>query len=161
MSIQIGDKAPGLTLFSSDKQLVSLSNYKGKNVLILFFPLAFTGVCTEELCSVRDQMAVYNSSNAEVLGISVDSVFVLDKYKKDEQLNFALLSDFNKEVSESYGVLYALFPAFEMKGVSKRAAFLLDGEGVVQFVEVCASPGDQPDFQKILSKLNELSPVKL
>ena len=161
MSIQQGDKAPGFTLFSSDKKPVSLSDYQDRNVLILFFPLAFTGVCTEELCSVRDQMAAYNNANAEVLGISVDSVFVLDKYKKDEQLNFALLSDFNKELSENYGVLYDIFPAFEMKGVSKRAAFLIDGEGVVQYVEVCASQGDQPDFQKILSKLNELSPVEL
>ncbi len=161
MSIQIGDTAPDFTLFSSDKKPVSLSDYQGRNVLILFFPLAFTSVCTEELCSVRDHMAAYNSANAEVLGISIDSVFVLDKYKKDEQLNFALLSDFNKEVSESYGVLYDLFPAFEMKGVSKRAAFLIDGEGVVQFVEVCASPEDQPDFHKILLYLNELSTVEL
>lgn len=157
MSIQIGDKAPGFTLFSSDKKQVLLSDYNGKNVLLLFFPFAYTSVCTEELSSVRDQLSVYNNSNAEVLGISVDSLFVLDKFKQDQQLNFELLSDFNKEVSESYGVLYEMFPAFGMKGVSKRAAFLIDGEGMVQYAEVCASPGDQPNFNEILSKLNQLS----
>ena len=157
MSIQMGDKAPGFTLFSSDKKPVSLSDYNGKNVLLLFFPFAYTSVCTEELCIVRDQLSVYNNANAEVLGISVDSLFVLDKYKTDQQLNFELLSDFNKEVSESYGVLYDTFPAFGMKGVSKRAAFLIDEEGLVQYAEVCASPGDQPNFQEILSKLNQSS----
>ena len=156
MSIQTGDKAPGFTLFSSDKKPVSLSDYNGKNVLLLFFPFAYTSVCTEELCIVRDQLSVYNNANAEVLGISVDSLFVLNEFKKDEQLNFDLLSDFNKEVSENYGVLYDMFPAFGMKGVSKRAAFLIDGEGLVQYAEVCVSPGDQPNFHKILSKLNQL-----
>ena len=156
MSIQKGDKAPGFTLFSSDKKPVSLSDYNGKNVLLLFFPFAYTSVCTEELCIVRDQLSVYNNANAEVLGISVDSLFVLNEFKKDEQLNFNLLSDFNKEVSENYGVLYDIFPAFGMKGVSKRAAFLIDGEGLVQYAEVCVSPGDQPNFHKILSKLNQL-----
>ena len=156
MSIQTGDKAPGFTLFSSDKKPVSLSDYNGKNVLLLFFPFAYTSVCTEELCIVRDQLSVYNNANAEVLGISVDSLFVLNEFKKDEQLNFNLLSDFNKEVSENYGVLYDIFPAFGMKGVSKRAAFLIDGEGLVQYAEVCVSPGDQPNFHKILSKLNQL-----
>lgn len=157
MSVKVGDKAPDFTLFSSDKKPVSLKDYSGKNVLLLFFPFAYTSVCTEELCSVRDQLSAYNTANAEVLGISVDSLFVLDKYKKDQQLNFDLLSDFNKEVSESYGVLYDIFPAFGMKRVSKRAAVLIDGEGVVQYVEVCASPGDQPNFASILLKLNELS----
>ena len=152
----MGYKAPGFTLFSSDKKPVSLSDYNGKNVLLLFFPFAYTSVCTEELCIVRDQLSVYNNANAEVLGISVDSLFVLDKFKKDEQLNFDLLSDFNKEVSENYGVLYDMFPAFGMKGVSKRAAFLIDGDGLVQYAEVCASPGDQPNFHEILSKLNQL-----
>ena len=156
MSIQTGDKAPGFTLFSSDKKPVSLSDYNGKNVLLLFFPFAYTSVCTEELCIVRDHLSVYNNANAEVLGISVDSLFVLNEFKKDEQLNFDLLSDFNKEVSENYGVLYDMFPAFGMKGVSKRAACLIDGEGLVQYAEVCVSPGDQPNFHKILSKLNQL-----
>ena len=160
MSIQTGNKAPDFTLFSSDKKPVSLSDYHGRNVLILFFPLAFSSVCTAELCSVRDQIARYNNANADVIGISIDSVFVLKKYKEDQHLNFTLLSDFNKEVSQDYGVLCEMFPAFEMRGVSKRAAFLIDGEGIVQYAEECESPGDQPDFDKILLRLQELQPLK-
>jgi peroxiredoxin len=157
MAITIGQQAPEFTLFDSDKNTVNLIDFKGKNVLILFFPLAFTGVCTKELCSIRDNIAVYNDSNAQVLGISVDSLFVLDKYKKEQNLNFPLLSDFNKTAATAFEVLYETFPAFQMQGVSKRAAFVIDKEGVIQYAEVCATPGDLPDFdaiQKTLSGLN-------
>jgi peroxiredoxin len=157
MAITIGQQAPEFTLFDSDKNTVNLIDFKGKNVLILFFPLAFTGVCTKELCSIRDNIAVYNDSNAQVLGISVDSLFVLDKFKKEQNLNFPLLSDFNKTAATAFEVLYETFPAFQMQGVSKRAAFVIDKEGVIQYAEVCATPGDLPDFdaiQKTLSGLN-------
>ncbi len=156
MAVAIGQEAPGFSLFDSDKNNVNLSDFKGKNVLILFFPLAFTGVCTKELCSIRDNIAVYNSTNAQVLGISVDSLFVLDKFKQEQNLNFPLLSDFNKTAARAFDVLYETFPAFEMQGVSKRAAFVVDKEGVLQYVEICATPGDLPDFdaiQKVLSTL--------
>src|SRR5580658_8779485 len=105
-SIQVGQQAPDFTLYDSDKQKVTLSDYKGKNVLLLFFPQAFTGTCTKELCSTRDNIALYNAVNAQVLGISVDSVFTLAKYKEDQNLNFPLLSDFNKTVSTAYGAIY-------------------------------------------------------
>lgn len=156
-NIQVGKQAPDFTLFDSDKKKVSLQDFKGKNVLILFFPLAFTSVCTAELCSVRDSLATYNQANAAVLGISIDSIFVLDKFKQDQQINYTLLSDFNKEAAKAYDVLYDLFPAFEMQGVSKRAAFVIDGEGIIQYAEVCASPGDQPDFVAINSVLSGLN----
>jgi len=156
MAITKGQKAPDFTLFDSDKQKVSLADYKGKNVVVLFFPLAFTGVCTAELCSVRDNIAMYNNSNAQVLGISVDSLFTLDRYKKEQNLNFPLLSDFNKTAAADFGVLYETFPAFEMQGVSKRAAFIIDKEGIVQYSEVCPTPGEQPDFKAIEATLNAL-----
>ncbi len=149
MAIEMGQKAPGFSLFDSDKNKVNLSDYLGKNVVLLFFPLAFTGVCTTELCAVRDNIAAYNDTNAQVFGISVDSVFVLNKYKKEQQLNFPLLSDFNKTAAGDYGILYEVFPAFEMQGVSKRAAFVIDKEGIVQYSEVCPKPGDLPNFQAI------------
>lgn len=157
MALAIGQKAPGFSLFDSDKNNVNLSDFRGKNVLILFFPLAFTGVCTKELCSIRDNISAYNSINAQVLGISVDSLFVLDKFKKEQNLNFALLSDFNKAASTAFDVLYETFPAFEMQGVSKRAAFVIDKEGVIEYAEICPTPGDLPDFnaiQKMLTSLN-------
>lgn len=156
MSKQTGEKAPEFTLFDTDKNAVTLAEQQGKNVVLLFFPLAFTGVCTAELCSVRDNIASYNNTNAQVYGISVDSLFTLGKFKEEQHLNFPLLSDFNKEASKAFGVLYETFPAFEMHGVSKRAAFVIDKEGTIRYAEVCPTPGDLPDFEKIQEVLKGL-----
>lgn len=156
MQIQIDQPAPDFSLFDSDKQKVTLSEQKGSNVVLLFFPQAFTGVCSAELCSVRDNIAAYNNVNAKVFGISVDSVFTLDKFKKEQSYNFPLLSDFNKEVSTLYGTVYDNW-IFDMKGVSKRSAFVLDKEGVVRYAEVLENPGEQPDFVKINETLATLS----
>jgi peroxiredoxin len=153
MTITIGQQAPSFTLFDSEKNKISSTAFQGKNVLILFFPLAFTSVCTAELCSIRDNIALYNDLQTVVLGISVDSLFVLNKFKKEQGINFTLLSDFNKITSKDFGVLYETFPAFEMQGVSKRAAFVIDKEGSIQYAEVCPLPGDLPDFAAIQSKL--------
>jgi peroxiredoxin len=155
-SIQIGQKAPDFTLYDSDKQKITLSNYHGKNVLLLFFPQAFTGTCTKELCSTRDNIALYNEANAQVFGISVDSVFTLGKYKEDQHLNFPLLSDFNKTVSTEYGSLYDNF-VFDMKGVSKRSAFVIDKDGVVRYAEILETATDLPDFAAIQKTLKELN----
>jgi glutaredoxin-dependent peroxiredoxin len=103
MALQIGDYAPDFTLVNTGKQEVTLSQYRGKNVLLLFFPFAFTGTCTEELCSVRDNIGDYEGVNAEVIGISVDSPFALKKFKEEYNYNFPLISDFNKIVSITYG----------------------------------------------------------
>lgn len=155
MSIQKGQSAPDFTLFNSDKKEVSLADYKGKNLVILFFPQAFTGVCTTELCSVRDNLNVYTSLNAEVVGVSVDSIFTLAKFKEEQQYNFPLLSDFNKTVSQAYGAFYDEF-VFGMKGVSRRAAFVVDKNGAVQYAEVLESAGDQPNFDAIKETLSTL-----
>ena len=155
MAIEAGQQAPDFTLFDSNKNEVTLSDQKGMNVLLLFFPLAFTSVCTAELCSVRDNLEMYNSLNAKVFGISVDSLYTLAKYKEEQQLNFTLLSDFNKEVSEKYGALYEKF-GFGMQGVSKRAAFVIDKEGVIQYAEVLENAGEQPSFTHIQQTLERL-----
>jgi peroxiredoxin len=133
-----------------------LSEQQGKPVVILFFPLAFTGVCTAELCNVRDNIALYNNTNAQVFGISVDSLFTLEKFSNEQNLNFPLLSDFNKDAAKAFDVLYEVFPAFEMMGVSKRAAFVVDKNGIVQYAEVCATPGDLPNFAAIQETLTGL-----
>jgi len=156
MSTQAGQQAPDFTLYDTDKKKVSLADQKGSNVVLLFFPLAFTSVCTAELCSVRDNISLYNNANAKVFGISVDSLFTLNKYRSEQNLNFPLLSDFNKETSTAYGVLYETFPSFEMHGVSKRAAFVIDKEGIVRYAEICATPQDQPDFSAIKQTLEGL-----
>lgn len=156
MSLEIGQSAPEFTLHDSDKNKVSLSDFRGKNVLLLFFPQAFTGVCTKELCAVRDDIRRYNNINAQVIGISVDSVFTLKKYKEDQQYNFLLLSDFNKEVSALYGSLYTEW-ILDMKGVSKRSAFIIDKAGKISYAEVLESAGNIPDFKAINEKLDELN----
>ncbi|MBY0480640.1 MAG: redoxin domain-containing protein [Chitinophagaceae bacterium] len=155
MSIQVGEKAPVISLFDTEKNPVALGS-NGKNTVILFFPLAFTGVCTAELCNIRDNISLYNNTNAQVFGVSVDSLFVLGKFKEEQKLNFPLLSDFNKEASKAFGVLYDTFPAFGMQGVSKRSAFVLDKEGVVRYAEVCPTPGDQPSYTAIQECLASL-----
>ena len=155
MKIEIGQKAPDFTLYDSEKNQVSLSAQKGNNVLLLFFPLAFTSVCTTELCAVRDNIVWYNDVNAKVFGISVDALHTLAKYKEDQQLNFTLLSDFNKEVSRLFETIYETF-GYNMKGVSKRSAFIIDKEGFVQYAEILENAGELPDFasiQKVLSGL--------
>src|ERR1700678_1286378 len=155
-SIQIGRPAPNFALFNSEKQKVSLSDYAGQNVLLLFFPQAFPGTCTRELCSTRDNIALYNQANAQVLGISVDSVFTLAKYKEDQHLNFPLLSDFNKTVSTAYGALYDNF-VFDMHGVSKRSAFIVDKQGIIRYAEVLETAPDLPNFDAIQKTLFQLS----
>ncbi len=155
MKIEIGSQAPEFSLYSSEKEKITLKDYRGRNVLLLFFPLAFTGTCTKELCNIRDNISVYNNSNAEVMGISVDSVYTLAKYKEEQGLNFKLLSDFNKEVSEAYGSLYPSF-GFEMKGVGKRSAFLIDKNGTVKYAEVLENATELPDFDSIKKVLTEL-----
>jgi peroxiredoxin len=155
MQLTKGQAAPAFNLFNSEKNKVSLADFSGKNLVILFFPQAFTGVCTTELCSVRDNMNVYSSLNAEVVGISVDSIFTLAKFKEEQGYNFNLLSDFNKDVSKAYGAFYDEF-VFDMKGVSRRAAFVVDGQGQIQYAEVLESAGDLPNFEAIQNALAEL-----
>ena len=155
MALKIGDKAPLFTLYSDEKESVSLADYRGRKLVVLFFPLAFTGVCTEEMCTMRDTLGAYNALGTEVVAISVDSVFTLERFRQAEGLNFPLLSDFNKEVSRQYGALYDTF-VLGMEGVSKRAAFVIDEEGVVRYAEVLASAGDQPDYSAIRATLGGL-----
>jgi peroxiredoxin len=140
MKIEVGQKAPAFSLFDSEKNKINLEDSKGKNVLLLFYPLAFTSVCTKELCNVRDNISFFNSANAQVFGISVDSIFTLAKFKDDQHLNFPLLSDFNKDVSAAYGSLYETF-GFDMKGVSKRSAFVIDKDGIIKYAEVLENAG--------------------
>ena len=155
MVVKVGDLAPNFTLRNTVKEEVSLADFRGKNVLVMFFPLAFTSVCTDELCTMRDEKAEYDSLNVELLAISVDSLFTLEKFKGEQEYNFPLLSDFNKDVSRAYGSLYEDF-VLDMKGVSRRAAFLVDANGTIRYAEVLESAGDLPNFDKIKETLKSL-----
>ena len=148
MALTIGQAAPAFKLFNSEKEEVSLSSFLGKKVIIHFFPQAFTGICTTQLCTMRDNLNYYTDLNAVVLGISVDSVFTLEKFKEEQNYNFSLLSDFNKEVSKAYDAIYDSW-ILNMNGVAKRAAFVIDSKGLVQYAEVLESAGDLPNFEAI------------
>lgn len=147
MSLQVGDIAPDFKLKNTELKEVSLGDFKGKKVVLHFFPLAFTGVCTTQLCTMRDNFGYYDGLNAQVLGISVDSPFTLAKFKEDQAYQFPLLSDFNKETAGAYGALYEDF--LGLKGIAKRSAFVIDEEGKVIYAEVLEDAGNLPDFAAI------------
>ncbi len=154
MGLKIGDTAPDFTLQNTEGESVELykllNNQKG---VLLFFPLAFSGTCTEELCTVRDNMKMYNSLGAKVIGISVDSFFTLREYKKSQNFNFTLLSDFNREVSKKYETLYEDY--YGMKGVSKRSAYVVGENKKIKHVQVLEDSGSLPDFNAILQAVND------
>lgn len=148
MALQVGDKAPNFKLFNSELKEVALGDYKGKKLVVHFFPMAFTGTCTTQLCTMRDSFGYYEGMNAAVVGISVDSPFTLAKFKEVEAYQFPLLSDFNKEVSQAYHAFYEEF-VFNLKGVAKRAAFVINEEGIITYAEVLDTATDLPDFDAI------------
>ena len=155
MGLKIGEVAPEFNLFNTLKKEVSLSEYKGKNVVLLFYPFAFSGTCTKELCYVNGNYEIYNALNAVVFGISTDSVFTQIRYKQEQNLNFELLSDFNKEVSAKYNSLYEEF-IYGTKGVTKRSAFIIDKDGIIKYIEILEDAGKQPSYDRIQQCLNGL-----
>lgn len=163
MSIKVGDKAPDFTLVTlaeDGPQIVKLSDEIGKsNIVLLFVPAAFTGVCTTELCDVSSGLSAYEGLNAKVYGISGDSPFAQGEWAKKEGITIPLLSDYEHKVAEAYGVAYTSFlPEKNLifGGVAKRSAFVIDKNGVVQYAEVHDNPKDLPDFEKVKETLKNL-----
>jgi peroxiredoxin len=156
MTIELGQQAPDFTLpHKPGGDPVTLSEVRAdKNVVLLFFPLAWSPVCTTEMCTTRDTYSQVTDLDAEVLGISVDSPFTLQAWAEDQGFQFPLLSDFNKEASKKYGVLYE--DLLGLQGVAKRAAFVVDKSGKVRYAEVCPTPKDLPDLQAIREILQDL-----
>src|ERR1043165_6442491 len=128
MPLLLNQPAPDFALFDTGKKKISLRDFQGKNVVLLFFPVAFSGTCTRELCEMRDNYSYYSELNAEIIGISVDSLYTNAKFRETHEFNFPLLSDFNKEVSELYDALFEDFN-YDYHGVSKRATFVIDKDG--------------------------------
>lgn len=155
MALQKGDKAPSFNLINTEKKEVSLEDFKGKTVIVHFFPAAFTGVCTTQLCTVRDAISIYKNDSCDVVAISVDLPFTLGKFKEEQNLPFELLSDFNKEAATAYGAIYDTW-ILNLKGVAKRSAFVIDGHGIIQYAEVLESAGDLPNFAAINETLKSL-----
>jgi peroxiredoxin len=155
MHLTIGSAIPSFSITDTDKHAITEHHLKGKITLLLFFPLAFTSTCTKELCAVRDDLSRYNNLHVRVIGISTDSFFALAKYKEEQQLNFTLASDYNKDMAAAFGCLYDNF--YGMHGVAKRAAFVIDGNLNVCYAEVLENASDIPDFNAINTILNTLA----
>lgn len=153
--IKVGDKAPGFELPSTTAETVSLSGLLGAGpVLLLFYPLDWSPVCTDELCSLRSDFNDFAAIGAAVCAISVDSVFSHKAFAEHNGIAIPLLSDFNKTVSQAYGVLYP--ELMGLKGVAKRAAFVLDAQGIVRYAWVSEDPGKLPDFNEIKRQIELL-----
>ena len=157
MVLRIGQRVPDFSLPDTNKQERKLSEFtqKGKTVL-LFFPFAFSGTCDKEMCVFRDGSSKFNALNAQAVGISVDSVFTLKVFAQTYSLQFPLLSDFNKKVSKAYDVLHDTWVTLGYKGVSKRAAFVLDGKGILRYKWVTDAPSNEPPYDEVLSALSKL-----
>ena len=147
MPAEVGSKAPEFTLTNQDRQQVSLGATHGKTVVLAFFPAAFTSVCQKELCHFRDELGSLNSLNATVYGISVDTPFTLKEFAKQNSLNFDLLSDFNKDAIQKFDVVNPDMGG--LKGISRRAVVVVDGQGVIRYREVTPTPGDEPQYDKV------------
>jgi peroxiredoxin len=155
MPVDVGSKAPDFTLTNQDRQPVKLSEQRGHPVVLAFFPAAFSGVCTKELCTFRDSMARLNSAKAQVYGISVDTFFTLKAFQDAQGYNFALLSDFNKQAIKDYGVFNE--DMIGLKGIAKRAVFVIDKDGVVRHREVLDDARNEPNYDKLFATLASLS----
>jgi peroxiredoxin len=155
MSVDVGTLAPDFTLKDDAGQSVTLSGDRGSNVVLAFFPAAFTSVCTKELCTFRDQIARLNAAEAKVYGISVDTFFTLKVFREQQHLNFPLLSDFNKDVIQAYGVYNP--DMIGLHGIAKRAVFVLDKAGVVRHAEVLEDARNEPDYDQVFATLATLS----
>jgi peroxiredoxin len=151
MTVDVGSKAPDFTLMNQDRQPVTLSQQQGHLVLLAFFPAAFSSVCTKELCTFRDGLASLNQATAQVYGISVDTFFTLKAFHDSQKLTFPLLSDFNKEVIRSYGVYNE--DMIGLKGIAKRAVFVVDGGGIIRHREVLDDARNEPDYAKAMAAL--------
>jgi len=154
MSATVGSKAPDFTLMNENREPVTLSSQKGHPVVLAFFPAAFSGTCTKELCTFRDSMAKLNSAKAQVYGISVDTFFTLAAFKKDQNLNFPLLSDFNKDVIQAYGAYNP--DMIGLKGIAKRSTFVIDKDGVIRHAEVLEDARNEPNYDKVFDALAKL-----
>jgi glutaredoxin-dependent peroxiredoxin len=154
MALQVGSQAPDFALKSNKMQDVKLSELRGNKVLLLFVPLAFTSVCTKELCSMRDGLKDYEGLNCKVYGISTDSPFALDAWAQKEGYQFPLLSDYNKSVAKAYDTLYDDLMGF--KGVCKRSAYVIDGEGKIRYASVSDDARVVPNFDEIKACLQQI-----
>ncbi len=156
MALKVGDKAPEFEAPDQNLKVRRLADFKGSNLVLAFFPGAFTSVCTKEMCTFRDSMSNLNRLNAKVLGVSVDQPFSNAKFAKENNLNFDLLSDLKRDMSKNYGGLHQDFVKVPGLQASKRAVFIIDRDGKVAFAWTTDDPGVEPDYKKVEEELSKL-----
>jgi peroxiredoxin len=147
--LQTGTTAPDFTLFSNTREKVSLAGLRGKTVVLAFFPAAFTGVCEKELCSFRDSLANLNELNATVLGISVDAPFANNAFAQRNNVNFPLLSDYTRDATRAYDIALDDFAGMPGYTASKRAVYVVDPDGTIQYAWVGPNPGVEPNYDEV------------
>ena len=155
MAIAVGSKAPAFKLYNTDRKEISSTDFAGKTLVLQFFPAAFTGVCTAQMCSSRDELSFYNDLGATVFGISVDMPFSLKEFKEKHKINFDLLSDFNKLTIHEYDMYHCNFIC-GIKGVAKRGVVVIDKTGTVAYVEETVNTGTQVNFAALKESLGKL-----
>lgn len=155
--INIGTQAPAFALLNVKRETVTLDSMKGKKVVVAFFPAAFTGVCTKELCAFRDSLAALNTLDASVVAISVDAPFSNGAFAEKNNLNFPVLSDYTRSTVKAYDVELPDFANMPGYTASKRAVFVLDREGVVRYAWVGPNPGVEPDYEAVKKAVQELA----
>ena len=153
----LNEIAPDFNLKNTEKNDIALSSYKGKTVVLAFYPGAFTGVCDTEMCSLRDSMSSLNDLNATVLGISVDSPWANAEFAKKYEINFNLLSDYNRDVSKAYDMIFNGLGGLEGYECSNRGVIIIDGQGLIQYRWVAENPGVEPNYSEIIEKVKSLS----
>jgi peroxiredoxin len=157
MAVDVGHKAPDFTLVSTDLKPTKLSDFAGKNLILAFYPAAFTGTCQKELCTFRDRLNEFSSAQTAVVGVSVDSPFANKEFAAKNGLNFPLLSDLNRETVNSYGVLHPDLAGVKGLNVAKRSVFVIDRQGVVRYKWVGPEPKVEPDYEEVLHAVEKLS----
>lgn len=157
MAVKVGDKAPDFTLFDTDRKSRSLKEFLGKKTVLAFYPGAFTGVCTKEMCALRDAMSRFNELNAQVVGISVDAPFSNKAFASQHDLQFPILSDYNRSTLQAYGIVLEDFAGLAGYSAAKRSVFILDKDGVVRYAWISDNPGVEPNYDEVRKALSTVS----
>jgi glutaredoxin-dependent peroxiredoxin len=156
MAVRVGDKAPDFTLVDGDKKPRSLSEFLGKKTVLAFFPGAFTGVCTKEMCTFRDSMSRFNEMSAQVVGISVDAPFSNKAFATQNSLQFPILSDYGRSAVKAYGIVLDNFAGLTGYAAAKRSVFVLDNGGIIRYAWVSDNPGVEPNYDEISKTLSSI-----
>ena len=157
MAVTVGNKAPDFALFDTEKKTRSLREFLGKKTVLAFYPGAFTGVCTNELCTLRDSMTRFDELNAQVIGISVDAPFANKAFAAQNNLQFPILSDFTRSTIQAYGIVHDGFAGLTGYSASKRSVFVLDKDGVVRYAWVSENPGVEPNYEEVTKALASIN----